>query len=604
MAEDKKGFDAGVLRRVMGFTRPYKGKFILSLVLAILLAIVAPLRPWLIQLSIQQGLDPAAQGFFLNGPGAFLLEITIIQVVLLVAETAARFFFTYTSSVLGQSVVKDMRVATYDKILHLNLRQFDRTPIGTLTTRTINDLESVNDIFSDGLIPILADVLSIASVLAYMFSVNWKLTLVCLSVFPIMLVATYYFKESVNKSYMVVRTAVANLNAFVQEHITGMSVVQAFAMEDREMNKFREINKVHRDANIRAIFAYSVFFPLVELVSALSTGLLVWWAARQTIGMPPEEAGNFAGVVTSFILCLNLLFRPLRVLADKFNVLQMGVIAASRVFGVLDNADTTVNEGTHEPETVQGKIEFKDVSFAYVENVPVLRNISFTVEAGQTLAIVGHTGSGKSTIISLLSKLYEVSSGQILIDDVDIDDYSLAALRMQIAIVLQDVFLFKGTITENITLRDASIPESRVKAAAEMIGLSHFIEQLPDAYNFDVRERGGTLSNGQRQLISFVRAVLANPSILVLDEATSSVDTITENLIQQAIEKLVAGRTAIIIAHRLSTIRKADKILVLDKGTLIESGSHAELMAKQGAYYNLYHHQFETAEAVGINSRW
>ena len=579
---------------MMKYARPYRFKFSLSIFLAVLLAILAPVRPWLIQLSINKGLLPETAGNFLTGTGAFLIEVTIIQMVFLIFETIARFFFTFSSASVGQSVVRDMRVDTYAKILHLNLRQYDHTPLGTLTTRTINDLESVNEIFSDGLIPILADLLSIGSVLAYMLWIDWKLTLICLTVFPIMIVATYYFKEAVNKSYIKVRNAVANLNAFVQEHITGMSIVQAFGVEDREMKKFEKINRTHRDANIKAIFAYSVFFPVVELVLALSTALLVWWAARNTMGMPPTEAASFAGVITSFILCLNLLFRPLRVIADKFNVLQMGVIAAERVFDVLDNKDVTIDDGKMDPETVAGKIEFEQVNFAYVKDLYVIKDLSFTIEPGQTLAIVGHTGSGKSTIISLLSKLYHVTSGKILIDGINIDDFTLDALRKNIAVVLQDVFLFRGTVRDNITLRDETITDEEVQHAAKLIGLHDFIMTLPGGYDFDVRERGGTLSNGQRQLISFVRAVLANPSILVLDEATSSIDTLTESLLQNATEKLIKNRTAIIIAHRLSTIRKADKIIVLDKGKLIEQGTHAELIGMRGAYFNLYYSQYET----------
>jgi ATP-binding cassette, subfamily B, multidrug efflux pump len=584
----KKIFNFSLLQRVFQFAAPYRNKFYGSLILSIVLAVMAPLRPFLIQLTINDGIKDTTHGHFINGAGGFIIEITIIQIILLLLETGCRFFFTFLTASLGQSVVKDLRVTTYKKILHLNLSQYDKTPIGTLTTRTINDIESINDIFSDGLIPIIADLLSIISVLTYMFVVDWRLTLICLSPFPLLIVATYFFKESVNKSFIRVRNAVANLNAFVQEHITGMSVVQAFAAEKREMNKFDAINKEHRNANIKAIFAYSVFFPIVELVMALSTGLLI----AGTTGY------SSAGVITSFILCLNLLFRPLRVIADKFNVLQMGMIASERVFKVLDNEDTMVNNGTYAPKDVQGKVEFDNVWFAYDEEHYVLKNISFTIAPGETLAIVGHTGSGKTSIISLLNRLYHIQKGTIKIDDKNIEDFESDVLRSKIGVVLQDVFLFSGSVLDNVTLRNNDINREDVIHAAKLIGIHDFIMQLPGNYDYNVMERGATLSLGQRQLLSFVRALLYNPAILILDEATSSVDTESEKLIQHAIDKLIAGRTSIVIAHRLSTIRKADKILVLDKGEIKELGTHEELLARQGFYYQLHKMQFEKQEKV------
>jgi ATP-binding cassette, subfamily B, multidrug efflux pump len=599
MSESKKAkrkiFDLSLLRRVFHFAAPYKNRFYGSLALAVTLAALAPVRPLLIQLTVNDGIKGETASHFLNGPGAFIIEITIIQVVLLLLETAFRFLFTFSTASLGQSVVRDMRVSTYNKILHLNLSQYDKTPIGTLTTRTINDIESINDIFSDGLIPIIADLLAIFSVLTYMFYVDWHLTLVCLAPFPFLIVATYFFKESVNASFIRVRNAVANLNAFVQEHITGMAVVQAFAAENREFNKFNAINKEHRNANIKAIFAYSVFFPIVELVMALSIGLLVWWAARDAVD--PQQAEKVAGVITAFILCLNLLFRPLRVIADKFNVLQMGMIASERVFKVMDNPDTTISEGKRTTRHLKGKVEFDKVWFAYNDNQYVLKNISFTLNAGDTLAIVGHTGSGKTSIISLLNRLYPINDGKVLIDDTDIKDFHLDELRSEIAVVLQDVFLFSGSIRDNVTLRNPDIPLEEVIMAAKLIGIHDFIMQLPGNYDYNVMERGATLSLGQRQLLSFVRALLYDPSILVLDEATSSVDSESEALIQHAIEKLISNRTSIVIAHRLSTIRKADKILVLDKGEIQEMGSHAELLQKKGFYYQLHKMQFEKQES-------
>ncbi len=501
-----------------------------------------------------------------------------------------------------------MRVQVYNKILGLNLSQFDKTPIGTLTTRTINDIESINDIFSDGLIPIIADLLSIISVLTVMFVVDWKLSLICLAPFPVLIAATYFFKEAVNKSFIRVRNAVAALNAFVQEHITGMHVLQAFAAEEREAAKFTKINSDHRNANIKAIFAYSVFFPVVEIVLAVSTSLLIWGAARQAHliqDTDPAAAAQMVGKMISFFLFLNLLFRPLRVIADKFNVLQMGMIAGERVFKVLDNEDFIPDsaKGTFAPERVNGKIEFDKVFFAYTGDRYVLKDISFVIQPGETVAIVGHTGSGKTSIISLLNRLYHIQQGAIRVDDVNIEQYDLDTLRSRIGIVLQDVFLFSGSVIDNITLRNVQIERRKVIEAAMLIGMHDFIMELPGGYDYNVMERGATLSLGQRQLLSFIRALLYNPSILVLDEATSSVDTESEQLIQHAIDKLIAGRTSIVIAHRLSTIRKANKIIVLDKGEIKEMGTHEELLQLNGFYAKLYEMQFENKGAPAAKIR-
>jgi ATP-binding cassette subfamily B protein len=597
--QGKNIFDLSLLKRVFQYAKPYKTKFILSVIMAILLAVVSPIRPWLIQVTINQHVQHGAAvteaAKKLDVKEAIIL-ITVIQIVLLLLETAFRFYFSYLTAWLGQTVVKDLRVNVYRKILGLNLSQFDTTPIGTLTTRTINDIEAINDIFSDGLIPIIADLLSIIAVLLFMFWVDWRLTLISLASFPILLIATYLFKESVNKSFIRVRNAVANLNAFVQEHITGMAIVQAFAAEDKEFKKFNSINKEHRNANINAIFAYSVFFPVVEIVLAVGTGLMVWWAATHALDIykdDPEAGRLLIGKMFSFFLCLNLLFRPLRVIADKFNVLQMGMVASERVFKVLDNEDVIKTEGTFEPNMVKGKISFENVSFAYVADRYVLKNISFEVKPGDTVAIVGHTGSGKTSIISLLNRQYHIQQGAIKIDDVKVEDYKLDSLRKQIGVVLQDVFLFSGSVLDNITLRNPAISREQVIAAAKMIDMHDFIMQLPGGYDYNVMERGGSLSLGQRQLLSFIRALLYNPSILILDEATSSVDTESELLIQKAIDKLIAGRTSIVIAHRLSTIRKASKIIVLDKGEIKEMGTHDELIAQQGFYFKLHQMQFE-----------
>ena len=571
----------------MGYAAPYKNRFWISVILAIVLAALTPLRPLLIQRTVNE--------YIVGEIPRMVILVTMIQLGIILIETALRFGFTFLTAWLGQAVVMDLRLATYDKILRLHLSQFDRTPVGTLTTRTVNDIESINDIFAEGLVPIIADILSIVCVLTYMFSADWRLTLIALIPFPIILIATYIFKESINRSFQSVRNAVAALNAFVQEHLTGMFIVQAFAAEQLELDKFKKINRQHRDANIKAIFAYSVFFPVVEIVLALSIGLVVWYTAKEALALQQSQQGT----VIAFILCLNLLFRPLRVLADKFNVLQMGVIASERVFNVLDNPEAAPPFTNKPLENLRfiGKIEFENVHFAYDPAVPVLKGISFVAHPGETIALVGPTGSGKTSITSLLTRLYDFQSGQIKIDDIAIQSYELETLRGQVGVVLQDVFLFSGSIYDNITLRNTSISRNRVEEAARMIGLHDFICSLPGGYDYDVRERGLTLSLGQRQLLSFIRALLYNPSILILDEATSSIDSESEQLIQQAIEKLVQGRTSIVVAHRLSTIRKANRIIVLGKGELLEMGTHAELIAKNGHYAQLCRAQFP--ESIG-----
>lgn len=565
------------------------------------MAIAAPVRPYLIQLTVNGATGKATQvpdwvkwvlfGNDLSDVSRFIIAVTIFQISFLFVETAIRFLFSYITAWMGQNVVKDLRVTVYKKVLGLNLRQFDQTPIGTLTTRTINDIESINEIFSDGLIPIVADLLTIIITLATMFYMDWKLTLVSLTPFPIMIIATYYFKESVNKSFMQVRNAVAALNAFVQEHITGMQVVQAFAAEDKEAGAFKKINEKHRDANINAIFAYSVFFPVVEVVLAVSMGILVWWIADRTLD---------AGLLVAFILYLNQIFRPLRVIADKFNVLQMGMIAAERVLKVLDNTDELppATPNAFAPKHIKGDISFKNASFSYTGTQNVLHHINFEVKAGETVALVGHTGSGKTSIISLLNRLYQIQEGEISIDGVDINRWDTDCLRKGIGVVLQDVFLFSGTVMDNITLRNPEISLAQVEEAAKMIGVHDFIMQLPGGYQYNVMERGSTLSLGQRQLISFIRALLYNPAILILDEATSSIDTESELLIEKAIDTLISGRTSIVIAHRLSTIRKANQIIVLDKGELKEKGSHSQLLAAGGFYARLHEMQFEKKKAV------
>ena len=612
----KKVFDVSLLTRVFRFVKPYRRLFYISLVLAIVMAVFSPVRPYLIQLTIDKasGKDIYTPGWLkivllntdLNNITQFILAITIFQILFLIVESAARFCFTFITSWLGQNVVKDLRIQVYQKVLSLNLSQFDKTPIGTLTTRTINDIESINDIFSDGLIPIISDLLTIVFTLGTMVWIDWRLTLISLIPFPFLILATYYFKESVNKSFIRVRNAVAALNAFVQEHITGMQVVQAFASEDREFGKFKKINREHRNANVKAIFAYSVFFPIVEIVLAVSTALIVWWVANLAIYNTGGHI-NFSGKIVSFIMYMNLIFRPLRVIADKFNVLQMGMISAERVFKVLDNEDVTPeqpatgnNQETQvsKPTSFRGDISFDKVWFAYTHENYILKNISFNVKAGDTIALVGHTGSGKTSIISLLNRLYYIQKGEIKIDGENIDSYPIDMLRQNIGVVLQDVFLFSGSVMDNITLHNPEISREQVIAAAKMINMHDFIMKLPGGYDYDVMERGNTLSLGQRQLISFIRALLFNPSILILDEATSSIDTESELLIQNAIDTLIAGRTSIVIAHRLSTIRKANQIIVLDHGEIKEIGSHEELLARGGFYAKLHQLQFERQKAI------
>mgnify|MGYP006268057215 FL=1 len=595
----KKIFKLALLSRVFSFVRPYRFIFLGNLVLAIVLAFATPIRPYIIQVTVNTAIGKSVvlpywlhwvlpqQAF--STALQLILALTIFQVGFIILETFFRFLFTFGMAWLGQQVIRDLRNQVYEKIMLWEMRQFDKTPIGTLTTRTINDIESINDIFSDGLIPILADLLTIIVTLTTMFFINWKLTLICLVPFPIMLIATYFFKESVNKSFIQVRNAVAALNAFVQEHISGMQVVQAFAAEDREMKKFEKINQQHRAANIKAIFAYSVFFPVVEVVLALSVGLIVWWVADSSLD---------AGLLVAFILFLNQIFRPLRMIADKFNVLQMGMVAAERVFKVLDNEDVTLNNGDYVPTKIEGEIEFNKVQFAYDPPAWVLKEVSFKVAAGKTIALVGHTGSGKTSIISILNRLYPYQSGQIFLDNRPLESYSLNTLRGSIGVVLQDVFLFSGSIVDNITLRNPSIGMEKVVEAAKMIGMHDFIMQLPGGYEYQVMERGATLSLGQRQLLSFIRALLYDPAILILDEATSSIDTESEQMIEKAIDTLIKGRTSVVIAHRLSTIRKADTIIVLDKGEIKEMGAHNELVEKGGFYASLIEMQMASINAA------
>lgn len=575
----QKFIDFSLLRRVLALVKPYRNRFLVAVVIAVLLAVLSPVNPYLIQITVDK--------YILAGKWNELLIMSGILMGLLLFQAMLTYFFTYSTNWLGQSIVRDLRQRVYAHVLNLNLRYFDRTPLGTATTRTITDVEAINDIFSQGVITILSDLLTIIAVLSVMFYSSWQLTLVCLSVFPVLLIAAYIFKEGIRKSFTEVRNQVARLNAFLQEHISGMSVVQVFTAEQREMKKFMAINKDHRTANIRSIWYYSIFFPVVDIISSVALGLLVWYGAYEVLA-----ERTTVGVIISFILYINLLFRPIRMLADKFNTLQMGLVASERVFKLLDNRDRMQNPGIQLAENLRGDLVFDHVHFSYDDTHYVLKDVSFKVAAGQTLAIVGATGAGKTSIINILNRFYEIQQGAILLDGVDARKYELGSLRSKIGVVLQDVFLFSGSVMDNITLRNPNITQERVKQAAALCGIEEWIEKLPGGYDFKVMERGATLSVGQRQLISFVRALVFDPKILILDEATSSIDTESEMLIQQAIEKLIEGRTSIIIAHRLSTIQHANKILVLEKGMVKEMGTHEELLALNGHYRNLYELQF------------
>ena len=569
----------GLLGRLLREARPYRGLLVLAAFLAILSAPLAALRPRLVQSMV----DDYIVAFDLAG----LQRMTLIIAGVLVLEAAVRYAFTYLTNWLGQSVVRDLRDKVFRHLTSLRLTYFDRTPIGTSTTRTINDIQTINQVFTDGGIAIVADVLVVFVVLGIMFSISWRLTLICLTTVPLLVVASYIFKEKVKASFQAVRTQISRMNAFLQERISGMAIVQAFGAEDQEARRFRTINREYTQANLNAILYYAIFFPVVEILSAASLGLMVWWGARGVIG------GEVSiGVLVAFPLYLNMLFRPIRTLADKFNTLQMGLVAAERVFRVLDRDDVIPDRGTLAPERLEGRIEFDDVTFAYVEAEWVLQQVTFSLEAKQTLAIVGSTGSGKSTIINLLNRFYEIQRGQIRLDGHPLEDYSLTYLRSRLAIVLQDVFLFGGSVLDNITLADDSIPRERVVEAAKLIGAHAFIERLPGGYDYVVHERGATLSMGQRQLISFVRALVFDPDILILDEATSSIDPESEAVIQYAIERLLERRTSIVIAHRLATIRHADKILVLDRGRVVEFGTREELLAiEDGRFRELWEMQ-------------
>jgi ATP-binding cassette subfamily B protein len=587
LSKDKKDitgktYDVQLLQRVLVYMKPYRSTFVWSVILTLAMAAVAPLMPVLIEYTIDN--------FVLKENGNGLIMMGILMTILLFFQNGIRYFHTLLTNTLGQSVIRDLRVDVFDHIMDLRLKYFDRTPIGRLITRTVSDLETISDIFSQGLIQIIGDLLQLAVVIGVMFYTDWRLTLIVLTPMPIMILATYYFKEAMKSAFQDVRKWISNLNTFLQEHISGISIIQYFAREKQEFDKFEPINAEHRNAHIRANWYFSIFFPVIEIIMAIALGLLVWYGSKSAL-----EGRITLGVVVAFIMYINMIFRPVRELVDKFNTLQMGMVGAERIFAVLDTNELTNQEGTYIPETIKGKIEFENVWFAYEEEKWVLKDVSFTVNPGETLALVGATGAGKSSVINILSRFYEINKGSIKLDGIDIRDYDLSFLRKSIAVVLQDVFLFSDTVANNISLLDGEITEEEILEAAVSVGADPFIKRLPGAYDYQVQERGATLSSGQAQLISFLRALVHHPKILVLDEATSSVDTESEELIQTAIERLMQGRTSIIIAHRLSTIQKATKIIVLDKGEIKEMGNHQELLKIDGYYKRLYDLQFHSA---------
>jgi len=611
-----KAFDRKLFARVFAFTGPYRGIFRWTVFLTIVLSIVGVVRPimlgWLIDVAATDytalfyldansnwnarsiaWIANLVQSLVGSGTMTLVWSITIAVAVLLLVETLVQYFQSYWTSWLGQAVTFDLRQKLYSKILGFKLRYFDKTPIGTLVTRAISDIETIDDIFSQGLLSIMGDILKLVVVVVVMFVYNWKLALLSMVPIPLLLWSTNIFKNSIQKSFQDVRTQVSRLNAFVQEHIQGMAVVQLFGREKQEFNKFQAINREHRKAHVRSILAYSIFFPVVEILSAVSLAFLVWWGVKDVLAGVATLGDIFA-----YILFINMLYRPIRQLADRFNVLQMGMVGSERVFAVLDTDADLKDTGTRTTEHLRGDIHFKNVWFAYgdaelgEEPDWVLRDINFQAKAGEMIALVGATGSGKSSTINILSRAYEFQRGEVLLDGHDIRTYSLSDLRKSISVVLQDVFLFSDTIHNNITLGDPSITREAVIAAAKTVGAHDFIMRLPEGYDMSVRERGSILSLGQRQLIAFIRAAVHQPRVLVLDEATSSVDSMSEQLIQQATERITKGRTSIVIAHRLSTIQKADRIIVLGKGRILEQGDHQELLAQNGAYRKLYDLQF------------
>jgi ATP-binding cassette subfamily B protein len=577
--ESGKIVDWQIFKRIYGFLGPYKLRFWSLVSLILLVACIAPLNPLLIRYTIDNYIKVDQLDNLRN--------MFILMIFALIIQTLFNFLTSYMAGTLGQQVIKDIRVKLYNKLVRLKLSFFDHTPIGTLVTRTVSDIETLNEVFSQGLASIAGDILQLIIIIVVMFYTDWRLTLIILATIPFMVFSTYVFKESIKKSFNEVRTAVANLNAFTQEHITGMMIVQLFNSEKREYQRFKAINDNHRKANIKGIMAYSIYFPVADVISAVAIGLIVWTTSIYIL-----KGQQTAGTLTAFIMFINLFFRPIRMLADRFNTLQMGIVSASRIFTLLDSEEYIQNDGKIISENFEGNIQVKNIKFAYNEPEYVVKNVSFDVEKGKKIAIVGATGAGKSSIIGLVSRMYDPQEGEILFDGIPLKDYELTSIRNQLAVVLQDVFLFSNSIAYNIHLGDENILQKDIENAAKAVGIHKFILSLPGGYNHVVSERGASISVGQRQLISFVRALVRNPKLIILDEATSSVDSESEKMIQNAIHTLLEGRTAIVIAHRLSTIKNADTILVMDKGEIKERGSHDELLLQNGLYKQLYELQF------------
>jgi len=578
MAQTKTGkaIDFNLLKRVLTFTRPYKKVLYLSLFFSILLSFLSPLRPLLINYAVDN---------YIISPDAIQLKfICMVLLGILFLEAIVQFLYIYLATWLGQHVIQDMRAKVYQHILKLKMTYFDNTPIGSLVTRTVSDIETISDIFSQGLFVIIGELLKLTVVISMMFYTDWRLALMSMIAIPILLVATAWFKKNIKAAFQDVRKEVSNINTFVQEHIVGMNLVQIFNREDSEFKKFEEINEKHLTAHLKSVFYYSVFFPVVEILSALSIGMIIWCGGEAIISGKSVTLGE----LIAFILYIHMMFRPIRQLADRFNILQMGIVGSERVFKVLDTEEFISDNGTIEKESVEGEVEYKNVKFAYKDDNWVLKGLSFKIEKGKNLALVGRTGAGKTSIINILNRFYEIQEGEIFIDGVEIRDFKLSNLREHIAVVQQEVHLFSSSIMENIILFDENIKEESVIDAAKEIGIHNFIMSLPGGYSYVVGERGVTLSTGQRQLISFLRVYLRNPKILILDEATSSIDSYTENILQASLQKISEGRTTIVIAHRLSTIVNSDKILLLENGKVLEEGTHKQLMDKNGKYKDMY----------------
>lgn len=577
-----KAFDTGLFKRILKYTKPYQWRFNGVIFFAISLSLFAALRPLILQGTVDTYIKP-------KDNYGLLMYVTLMGITLLL-EVVSQFFFVYWANWLGQDIVKDIRTKMFRHILSFKMKYFDHVPVGQLVTRSVSDIEAIARIFSQGLFMIISDLMKMVACLIIMFWMNWQLSFIVVLAMPILVFITRIFQKKMQVAFEEVRTQIANMNSFVQERVTGMKIVQLFNREDIEFEKFKSINDKHKKAWIKTILYNSIFFPIADIISSLTLGLIVLYGGLQIINGNPFTT---LGQMTAYTMFIGMLFNPLRQIADKFNEMQLGMIAANRVFDILDTKDQIQDKGTVEAPVFQGDIEFKDVHFGYIAEEYVIKGIDLDVKAGQTIAIVGATGAGKSTIINLLNRFYEINSGTIFMDKQNIEDFTLVSLRKQIAVVLQDVFLFADTIFNNITLNNPEISREHVLTAAKKIGVHEFIMSLPKDYDFDVKERGVMLSSGQRQLIAFLRAYVSNPSILILDEATSSIDTYSEELIQRATETITKGRTSIVIAHRLATIVNADKIVVMDKGLIVEQGTHQELLEKTDGYYkNLYDSQF------------